>query len=82
MPCMMNAILVPGKVMGTICGQISRQMYVAPDELIKAMHMNDIKAVMTVGINIEKLTVLCVTKCFFLLISSSWKTPRVAKLTG
>ena len=82
MPCMMNAILVPGKMMGTICGQISRQMYVAPDALIKAIHMHVTKPVRTVEINIEMPTVLYVTKCFFLLMSSSWKIPRVAKLRG
>ena len=57
-------------------------MYVAPDALIKAIHMHVTKPVRTVERNIEMLTDLYVTKFFFCLVISSWKIPREAKLKG
>ena len=56
MPCMINAMLVPGNVGGTCCGQISRQMYIALDELISPMHSDVTRMVMIMEIAIEMAT--------------------------
>lgn len=58
MPCMINVMLVPGNVLGTVCGQISQHIYVVPDELIKAIHSNVTITVKTVERVIEMPTVL------------------------